>query len=312
MIFVTGGAGFIGSNFLHYLLRNTDEEIVVIDCLTYAGEIKNIPDSNQVTFSKCNIQDADSVDNIFKKYKPRIVFHFAAESHVDRSVDNCLPFVKTNILGTINLITSALKSDIKKFHHISTDEVYGSLTLQDKNLFTENTNYEPRNPYSASKAGSDHYIISWHHTYGLPYVITNCSNNYGPRQNIEKLIPKIINNALSNKITYMHGGGHQIRDWLHVEDHCNAIWAIEKKGLINDKFNIGGSCEMQNIEVTRKVLDLLEKPHTLIGTTKDRIGQDLRYGINYDKIKKLTGWAPKINFEKGLSDTINWYIKGIK
>ena len=197
--------------------------------------------------------------------------------------------------------------EVEKFHHISTDEVYGSLDYDDTELFTEKTPYDPRNPYSATKASAEHFVTSWYNTYGLPYLITSSSNNYGAGQHEEKLIPKVVTNALKDKITYMHDGGEQIRDWIHVQDHCDAIWMLDKQNVLNDKFNIGGSCELQNIEVTKKILDILNKPHSLIGISHERPGVDKRYGTDFSKLTERTGWIPKIKFDEGLQETVNFY-----
>jgi dTDP-glucose 4,6-dehydratase len=308
MFLVTGGAGFIGSNFLHYMKRVTNEKVIVLDNLTYAADLRFIPEDPQFEFVWCDITNENHVDYIFKKYKPRKVFHFAAESHVDNSITNYRPFLEANVIGTINLLNASLAIDIQKFHHISTDEVYGSLEYEDTELFTEETPYDPRNPYSASKAASDHYVKTWHNTYGLPYLITNCSNNYGQHQHIEKLIPKVIFNALKDEVTYMYGGGQQIRDWLYVYDHCRAIWSLEEQRVMNDHFNIGGDCELQNIVVTKKILDILGKPHSLIGVSHDRPGQDKRYGMSFEKLTKTTGWIPHMDFDQALKMTIDWYL----
>ena len=305
MILVTGGAGFIGSNFLHYLHKVTDEKVVVLDSLTYAANEKYIPDHCE--FIWCDIRNEDHVNYLFNKHRPNKVFHFAAESHVDRSIGNSNPFISTNINGTINLLNASLAVEVEKFHHISTDEVYGSLDYDDTELFTEKTPYDPRNPYSATKASAEHFVTSWYNTYGLPYLITSSSNNYGAGQHEEKLIPKVVTNALKDKITYMHDGGEQIRDWIHVQDHCDAIWMLDKQNVLNDKFNIGGSCELQNIEVTKKILDILNKPHSLIGISHERPGVDKRYGTDFSKLTERTGWIPKIKFDEGLQETVNFY-----
>ena len=305
MILVTGGAGFIGSNFLHYLHKVTDERVVVLDSLTYAANEKYIPDYCE--FIWCDIRNEDHVNYIFNKHRPSKVFHFAAESHVDKSITNSNPFISTNINGTINLLNASLNVEGEKFHHISTDEVYGSLEYDDTELFNEKTPYDPRNPYSATKASAEHFVTSWHNTYGLPYLITSSSNNYGSGQHEEKLIPKVVKNALNNEITYMHDGGEQIRDWIHVQDHCDAIWTLDKQNVLNDKFNIGGGCELPNIEVTRRILDLLEKPHSLIGIDNSRPGIDKRYGTDFSKLTNRTGWIPQIDFDKGLQETVEYY-----
>ena len=304
-IVVTGGAGFIGSNFLYYLKDVTDDRIVVLDNITYAGKEDNIP--RETEFVWCDISDAEHVDYIFKKIKPTKVFNFAAESHVDNSIKDVTPFIKTNIIGTTNLLSSSVSVGVEKFHHISTDEVYGSLNF-DNSLFTEETPYDPRNPYSATKASAEHMVKTWNNTYGLPYLITSSSNNYGPKQHPEKLIPKIINNALNDKVTNMYGGGHQIRDWLHVYDHCKAIWTLDEQKVINSKFNVGGGCEVPNIEIAKKILNIMNKPCSLIGQSDERPGQDQRYGTDFSKLTAATGWTPSVNFEDGLKETIEWYI----
>ncbi len=306
MIIVTGGAGFIGSNFLHYLTRVTDEEVVVLDNITYAANESYIP--SQHKFIWCDISDAEHVEYIFNKVKPTKVFNFDAESHVDNSIKDVTLFISTNITGTVNLLRSSVTHEVEKFHHISTDEVYGSLEYGEDGLFTEETPYDPRNPYSATKAAAEHMVRTWYNTYGLPYLITSSSNNYGPGQHEEKLIPKVIKNALNDEITYMHDGGEQIRDWMHVDDHCCAIWTLDQKKVLNDKFNIGGGCEVQNIEVTRMILDMLNKPHSLIGVSNDRPGVDKRYGTDFSKLTKRTGWVPQIPFDAGLGGTVRFYM----
>ena len=306
MLLVTGGAGFIGSNFLHYLLTVTDEEVVVVDSLTYAANKEYVP--SQYTLVECDIGDKEHVDEVFAKYKPRKVFNFAAESHVDNSIKNVDPFIRTNIIGTCNLLRASVNNDVHKFHHVSTDEVYGSLEYDDTKLFTEDTPYDPRNPYSASKAGAEHMVRTWNNTYGLPYLITSAANNYGSRQHPEKLIPKVIHNALNNKVTNMHGGGHQIRDWIYVEDHCRAIWTLDEQNILNDKYNISAGHELPNIEVTKKILDILGKPYSLIGTSNERPGLDQRYATDYSKLRKKTGWVPKAKFDNALKDTVEWYL----
>ena len=305
---VTGGAGFIGSNFLHYIKKKWDNQIVVLDNLSYAADLEYVPNDRQFIFEWCDISNEDHVNYLFKKYKPKKVFHFAAESHVDRSIKNYRPFLEANVIGTINLLNASLEAEIQKFHHISTDEVYGSLEYEDTDLFKETTPYDPRNPYSASKAASDYFVTSWNNTYGLPYIITNCSNNYGPRQHVEKLIPLVVNNALSDEITYMHGAGRQIRDWLHVHDHCRALVMIDEAQIVNEKYNIGGSCEMRNLDVTKMILNYMKKPYDLIGISHDRPGIDKRYGMDHSKITTDLGWEPNIDFELGIKDTVRWYL----
>ena len=306
MIIVTGGAGFIGSNFLHHLTRVTDEEVVVLDNITYAANESYIP--SQHKFIWCDISDAEHVEYIFNKVKPTKVFNFAAESHVDNSIKDVTPFISTNITGTVNLLRSSVTHEVEKFHHISTDEVYGSLEYGEEGLFTEETPYDPRNPYSATKAAAEHMVRTWYNTYGLPYLITSSSNNYGPGQHEEKLIPKVVTNALRDEITYMHDGGEQIRDWIHVDDHCCAIWTLDQQKVLNDKFNVGGACELQNIEVTRKILDMMGKPHSLIGVSNDRPGVDKRYGTDFSKLTDRTGWVPQIPFDAGLAGTVSFYL----
>ena len=307
---VTGGAGFIGSNFLHYISNDTDllEPVVVVDNLSYAADINFIPKTDQFIFEWCDISNERNVNYIFDKYKPRKVFHFAAESHVDRSIKNYRPFLESNVIGTINLLNASLKHEIEKFHHISTDEVYGSLEYEDTDLFKETTPYDPRNPYSASKAASDYFVKAWHNTYGLPYLITNCSNNYGPHQHIEKLIPLTIINAMRGKKTYMHSEGRLIRDWLYVEDHCRAIWLLDEQGIMNDTYNIGGGCELDVETVVKKILTILDKSHDLIGVSNARPGVDKRYAMSYTKLYNKTGWKPIMNFDVGLQHTIEWYL----
>ena len=308
MLLVTGGAGFIGSNFLHYLRKVTDEKVLVVDNLTYAADLRFVPEDPQFEFLWCDITNEKHVNHVFKKYKPNKIFHFAAESHVDNSIKNYRPFLEANVVGTINLLNASLLVDVDKFHHISTDEVYGSLELDSEDIFTEQTPYDPKNPYSASKAASDHFVVTWHNTYGLPYLITNCSNNYGYHQHVEKLIPKVIFRALKNEVTYMYGGGHQIRDWLWVEDHCRAIWMLEEQGILNDRFNIGGDCELPNRTVAEEILTYMGKSFELIGVSDERPGQDLRYGMSFDKLKRRTGWEPLMSFDDGLRKTIDWYL----
>jgi len=308
MLLVTGGAGFIGSNFLHYLRKVTDEKVLVVDNLTYAADLRFVPEDPQFEFLWCDITNEKHVNHVFKKYKPKKIFHFAAESHVDNSIKNYRPFLEANVVGTINLLNASLLVDVDKFHHISTDEVYGSLELDSEDIFTEQTPYDPKNPYSASKAASDHFVVTWHNTYGLPYLITNCSNNYGYHQHVEKLIPKVIFRALKNEVTYMYGGGHQIRDWLWVEDHCRAIWMLEEQGILNDRFNIGGDCELPNRTVAEEILTHMGKSFELIGVSDERPGQDLRYGMSFDKLKRRTGWEPLMSFDDGLRKTIDWYL----
>jgi len=306
MIFVTGAAGFIGSNFVHYLTERTEEEIVVLDKLTYAGDIVNLYPLSQHKIEKVDLSDIEKLEPLFKKYNPSAVFHFAAESHVDNSIKDVTPFLYTNVIGTTNLLRCAVDCDLKMFHHISTDEVYGSLGY-DEPSFTEETPYDPQNPYSASKAASDHFVMAFHNTYGLPVKLTNCSNNYGPRQNVEKLIPKTITNILQGNKIPVYGKGENIRDWIYVEDHCEAIYEVFTRGKVGEKYNIGGECEVRNIDLIKKLLDLLGGSEDLIEYVNDRPGHDLRYSIDNAKIRTDLGWVPKYNLEQGLEKTIEWY-----
>jgi dTDP-glucose 4,6-dehydratase len=301
-VLVTGGAGFIGSNFLHHLITYTTEEIICIDNLTYVADWHNIPDS--VKFYTTDIADEHNCEFIFKKYKPSTVFHFAAESHVDNSIKDCVPFIHTNINGTVNLLNLSLKYNVEKFIHISTDEVYGSI---EEGYFTENSNYSPRNPYSASKAASDHFVMAYHNTYGLPAIITNCSNNYGPRQHHEKMIPKVITNLLSGKKIPVYGDGKQVRDWLYVQDHCESLIEVWLKGRSGQKYNIGGECEVRNIDVVRMILDYMNMKEDMIEYIEDRPGHDRRYSTDITKIRHELKWSPKISLNEGLEKTIKWY-----
>ena len=301
-ILVTGGAGFIGSNLLHHLVKSCDEEVICIDKLTYAADWHNIPDT--VKFYTTDIADEHNCDYIFKKHKPTVVFHLAAESHVDNSIENCSPFIHTNIIGTVNLLNLSLKYEVQKFIHISTDEIYGSI---EEGYFTENSNYAPRNPYSASKAASDHFVMAYHNTYGLPAIITNCSNNYGPRQYIEKMIPKAIRNLQRGEKIPVYGEGKQVRDWLYVQDHCEAVCEVWLKGRLGKKYNIGGECEVRNIDLVRMILDRMNMKEDMIEYVKDRPGHDFRYSTDITKIRHELKWSPKFTLEKGLEKTIEWY-----
>jgi dTDP-glucose 4,6-dehydratase len=306
MIFVTGAAGFIGSNFVHFLTKKTDEQIVIIDKVTYAGDVKNLYPLYQHELAKVDLCNYELLSELFQKYKPSAVFHFAAESHVDNSIKDVIPFIETNITGTVNLLRLSVDYDVKMFHHISTDEVYGSLGYDDP-AFTESTNYDPQNPYSASKAASDHFVKAFHNTYSLPVKITNCSNNYGPRQNVEKLIPKIITNILKGNTIPVYGKGENIRDWIYVEDHCEAIYEVFTRGKVGEKYNIGGQCEVKNIDLIKMLLKLLDGSEDLIEYVQDRPGHDLRYSIDNAKIKSELDWSPKYSLERGLEKTIKWY-----
>ena len=301
-ILVTGGAGFIGSNFLQHLKIVTDEEIVCVDKLTYAGKRNNVPSKAKLYVA--DIAGEDAIKTIFERHDIKTVFHFAAESHVDNSIKDCSEFIRTNIVGTVNLLNASLKHNVEKFMHISTDEVYGSI---ENGSFTEKTNYDPRNPYSASKASSDHFVKAFHNTYGLPTVITNCSNNYGPRQHKEKLIPQTILNLLNDKKIPVYGDGKQIRDWLYVQDHCEALIEVWKHGVVGEKYNIGGECEVQNIGLIKKIISLMGKDESMIEYVKDRPGHDRRYSTDISKITKDLNWKPRFDIDDGLTKTIEWY-----
>jgi dTDP-glucose 4,6-dehydratase len=303
-ILVTGGAGFIGSNLLHHLDESFDDEIICIDKLTYAADWHNIPDS--VRFYTTDIVDEHNCEYIFKKYKPSVVFHLAAESHVDNSIKDCSNFISSNIIGTVNLLNLAVKYQVEKFIHISTDEVYGSV---DDGYFTEKSNYDPRNPYSASKASSEHFVMAYHNTYQLPVIITNCSNNYGPRQHTEKMIAKAITNLLSGKKVPVYGDGKQIRDWLYVQDHCEALVDILHRGRIGQKYNIGGEFEIKNIDLIRMILDRMNMKENMIEYVEDRPGHDRRYSTDITKIRHELKWSPRFDIDKGLDKTIAWYCE---
>ena len=324
-ILVTGGCGFIGSNFIRYVVKKEESiQIVNLDKLTYAGNIANVNDLSKSThiFIQGDICDSDLVQSLFRKYEFDSVVHFAAESHVDRSIDGPSEFIQTNIVGTLNLLEHArqffskTKNENFKFLHVSTDEVYGSLGNEGK--FLETTSYDPSSPYSASKAGSDHLVRAWSRTYDLPTLITNCSNNYGPYQFPEKLIPLMITNSINGLELPVYGKGENVRDWLYVTDHCDAIWSVLNKGTIGQTYNIGGNNEIKNIYVVRTICSLLddllpkennESYSELISFVTDRPGHDFRYAIDANKIKKEIGWVPKESFESGIQKTIQWYLK---
>jgi len=322
-ILITGGAGFIGSHVVRRFVKNYPQyQIFNLDALTYAGNLENISDienEENYTFIKGDIVDADFVDSLFEKYQFDGVLHLAAESHVDRSITDPLAFVKTNVIGTMNLL-NAFKTtwennfEGKKFYHISTDEVYGS--LGETGLFTETTPYDPNSPYSASKASSDHFVRAYGETYGLPYVLTNCSNNYGPNHFPEKLIPLFINNIINNKPLPVYGDGNYTRDWLFVEDHAVAIDLVFHKGKNHETYNIGGFNEWKNINLVKLLCQIMDEKlgrekntsEKLITYVKDRPGHDLRYAIDATKINKELGWKPSVTFEEGLEKTVNWYL----
>lgn len=327
---ITGGSGFIGSSVIRHLIKNTEAEVINVDKLTYAGNPDSLIDINspdRYQFVKADICNTDAVRKIFFNFKPNVVMHLAAESHVDRSIDGSSEFIQTNIIGTYSLLevarehwTSLSHKDKSSFlfHHVSTDEVYGYLDDAD-DLFLETTVYKPSSPYSASKASSDHLVRAWHRTYGLPTVVTACSNNYGPYQFPEKLIPHVILNALSSKQLPLYGNGLQIRDWLYVEDHARALVKVALEANVGETYNIGGHNEMANIAVVRAICSLLEelapnKPkgikryEDLIVYVKDRPGHDIRYAIDASKIKRDLDWTPQETFETGLRKTVQWYL----
>lgn len=307
-ILVTGGAGFIGSNFIHFILNKyKDYEVINLDALTYAGDKSSLEiweNNSRYRFVHGDICDKNLVDNLVGECDA--IVHFAAESHVDRSINDATNFIQTNIVGTFTLLESAKTHGNKRFHHISTDEVFGQLRDNDS-PFNEMSNYDPRSPYSASKASSDHLVMAYYHTYGLPVTISNCSNNYGPYQFPEKLISLAITNILENKKIPIYGDGMQIRDWLYVEDHCRAIDMILHNGKSGEVYCIGGNSEKRNIEVVKMIISLMGKDESSIENVKDRAGHDRRYAISYEKIKNELGWEPEIKFEEGLQKTIEWY-----
>ncbi len=308
-LFVTGGAGFIGSNFILYWMRHhPEDELVNFDLLTYAGNLFNlkaVESDARYRFVHGDICDPTLVKAAMELCD--VVVHFAAESHVDRSIMDALPFVRTNVLGTQVLLDAVMHTGVKKFVHISTDEVFGSLDLDDSRKFNEHSAYAPRNPYSASKAGGDMLVRSYGATFGLPYVIINCGNNYGPRQFPEKFVPLMIVNALENKPVPVYGDGKYVRDWVYVEDHCAAIEAIILSDKIGETYCIGGE-EKKNIEIVEEILAILKKPTTLISHVKDRLGHDRRYALDSSKIRRELDWAPRETISGGLKKTVDWYI----
>ncbi len=309
-ILVTGGCGFIGSNFIHYWLRNhPDDEIFNLDKLTYAGRLENLKDVENdpnYHFIKGDICDKELVDKAMADVD--IVAHFAAESHVDNSIKDAAPFIMTNLVGTYVLLEAAVKHGVKRFHHISTDEVFGSLELGSNHKFNEQTLYDPSSPYSSSKAGSDHLVRAYYRTFGLPVTITNCSNNYGPYQHQEKLIPKIIINLLQGKKVPVYGDGLNVRDWVYVEDHCRAIDLILTKGKVGETYCIGGmNDDISNLEVVRKILKIMNKGEEMIEFVKDRPGHDRRYAIDWTKAKRELGYEPEFSLDEYLQKTVEWY-----
>ncbi len=326
-VLITGGAGFIGSNYVEYLLKNSEDEIFVLDKLTYAGNLQNLEAvSDKITFIKGDICDLEFIQKLFAEHQFQKVVHFAAESHVDNSISGPSEFIQTNIVGTFNLLQCAyktwmdgpndLKEEFKKarFLHISTDEVYG--TLGATGLFTEETSYAPNSPYSASKASSDFIVRSYFHTYGLPVVTTNCSNNYGPNQHKEKLIPTIIRKAISGEPIPIYGDGKNVRDWLYVMDHCSGIYLAFEKGKLGETYNIGGRNERENLYIANVICEFLDEMlpkessyKDQITFVKDRPGHDFRYAIDASKIENELGWKAKENFETGIQKTISWYLE---
>lgn len=313
-IVVTGGAGFIGSNFIFYMMKKHPKyKIVCIDKLTYAGNLSTLApvlEKQNFIFYKVDIRDRKAIEKIFEKESPDIVVNFAAESHVDRSIQNPEIFLETNVIGTSVLMDTCRKYNVKRFHQVSTDEVYGDLPLNRLDLlFTEETPLHTSSPYSSSKAAADLLALAYFRTYGLPVTISRCSNNYGPYQFPEKLIPLMIINALNDKKLPVYGKGINVRDWLYVEDHCEAIDLIIHNGIAGEIYNIGGHNEMKNIDIVKLILSNLNKPDTLIAFVQDRKGHDLRYAINPEKIHRELGWTPKTNFSTGIKSTIEWYLK---
>ncbi len=309
-LLVTGGAGFIGSNFVRYWMKNhPDDQMIILDKLTYAGNLKNLEglDPMYHTFVQGDICDPEVVHRTMEGVD--VVVHYAAESHVDRSIENSRVFLMTNVIGTHTLLEEVRLrgAQIKRFHHISTDEVFGSLELDEQKKFNETTPYDPRSPYSASKAGSDHLCRAYFHTHGLPITISNCSNNYGPYHFPEKFIPLLIVNALHDLPLPIYGDGMNIRDWIHVEDHARGVEAVLQKGIVGQTYCLGGNAECANIEVAKQILSLLGKPESLITCVQDRKGHDRRYAVDFSKAQAELGWSPLYTFEDGLKQTIEWF-----
>ena len=309
-ILVTGGCGFIGSHFLRYMMDIYARDFFIcLDALTYAGNKNNIKDlleDSRLTMIEGNIRDASFVDTLFVSYKPDVVVHFAAETHVDRSITGPQVFLETNVIGTGVLLDACLRHGIERFHHVSTDEVYGTLPLQGGSPFTEQSPLHPTSPYAASKASSDLLVLSYYKTYGLPVTISRCSNNYGTHQYPEKLIPLMIQKALQGESLPVYGDGSNIRDWIHVLDHCSAIDFILQKGTVGEVYNVGASEEIPNIKLIKQILDVLGKPYELITYVPDRLGHDLRYAIDSSKLETL-GWKPECTMEETLQGIVEWY-----
>ena len=305
---VTGGAGFIGSCFVRMMIRETSHSVAVLDKLTYAGNLENLePVSSdpRYSFHRADIADPVAVDQVFAEAKPDVVVHFAAESHVDRSIFAPEDSINTNVKGTFVLLEAARKHGIQKFHHVSTDEVYGS--IEPPHDADENYPLKASSPYSAAKASSDLLVLAYHTTYKLPVNVTRASNNYGPYHFPEKLIPLMISNAFEDKTLPVYGNGMQVRDWLYVEDHCRGIYTVIEKGTVGEVYNIGGNCSLPNIEVVRRILAATGKTEELIRYVQDRPGHDVRYALTNEKLTKATGWEPKMNFDEGLAATVRWY-----
>lgn len=311
-LLVTGGAGFIGSHFVLYWMKNHPEDSLVnLDKLTYAGNLENlreVENNPKYTFIHGDICDAEVVDAAMEDVD--VVVHFAAETHVDRSIVRPMDFIRSNVLGTYTLLEAAKKYNVKKFHHVSTDEVFGSLALDTTEKFTEETKYDPHSPYSASKAGSDHLVRAYFHTYGMPITITNCSNNFGPAMYPEKLMPLAITNVLEGKKVPIHGDGKNVRDWLYVEDHVRAIELVLGKGKVGETYLVGGMTEgISNLEVVKRILHLMDKDESYIEFVKDRPGNDRKYDIDWMKINRELGWKPLHSFDEWLKKTIDWYVE---
>ena len=314
-ILVTGGCGFIGSHFLRYMMKTyPGDSFICLDALTYAGNKNNILDlekDSRLIMAEGNIRNAIFVDALFATYKPDIVVHFAAETHVDRSIVGPQVFLETNVIGAGVLLDACSRHGIQRFHHVSTDEVYGTLPLQGGSLFTEQSPLQPTSPYAASKASSDLLVLSYYKTYGLPVTISRCSNNYGTHQYPEKLIPLMIQKALQGEPLPVYGDGSNIRDWIHVVDHCGAIDTILQQGLVGEVYNIGGGEEIANIDLVKRILDIVEKPYELITYVKDRLGHDLRYAVDSSKVQRL-GWRPEYTVDRALEDVVEWYKDALK
>ena len=309
-ILVTGGCGFIGSNFVRRYTSLYDDRVMVVDALTYAANKQNIEGTGAI-LAVGNIASKEFIEPLIRNFRPKTIVNFAAESHVDNSIRDSKPFVYSNVLGTVNLLDSVLRVDPSiRFVHVSTDEVYGSLSSSDP-AFTEETPYDPRSPYSASKAASDHFVMAYHHTHGLDTVITNCSNNYGPYQHAEKFVPTVIRRALKNEPIPVYGKGSNIRDWLYVEDHCQAIIDVIERGRTGNKYNIGGGCQLNNLFLANLIVDMCRSASKIEFVT-DRKGHDFRYDVSYDKIHLELGWKPTTSVIPGMEKTIQWYRQNIE